>query len=126
MAIGSVGEGDWKEWPYRHIVSIDAGPIIEPLPVVKRRDKRRQRKFGSEDATVGYYFEVANAGGGRLRAKIKDESIRTLSGDDAKLGRRDFEERRDGMSKLARHFRDCQKWLLEVLRAEGLAVFDTD
>jgi hypothetical protein len=111
----AISEGDWEEWPYRHIVSVNAGSLEEELPAVDRKARKRLKKYGPDVAVVGYYFAVSNAGGGRLYASIDDKPIRQLLDD--KLAKNDrIDKRLAAMRPMANHFKSCQNRLRDKIR----------
>ncbi len=120
MITDEVDEGDWEEWPYRHIVSVEAGPLKDELPALDRKSRKRLKKRGPNMAVVGYYFAVRNSGGGQLRASIEDAPIRLLL--DEKDARDDrISKRQEAMSDIAQHFKSCQRRLRDILRDREIA-----
>lgn len=116
-----IGEGDWEEWPYRHIVSVNAGALEEELPALDRKARKRKKKHGPEMAVVGYYFAVRNAGGGTLYASIEDKPIRRFL-DDKLAKDANIEKRQEAMMPIADHFKSCQNRLRDKIREREQAL----
>jgi len=59
--------GQEREYPYRHIVSVESGPRFEEF--------REQRARKNRSLVVGYWFSLVNSGGERFEAGISYEGL---------------------------------------------------
>lgn len=125
MITDAIGEGDWEEWPYRHIVSVEAATISEEVAAHDRKSRKRLKKHGPQQVVSGYFFAIRNAGGGELYASIQDKVIRPILEDEKLAEPNKLESRLEAMSELAQHFKSCQRRLRDVLRDHEAATDPT-
>jgi hypothetical protein len=105
-------QGDEREYPYRHIVSIAAGPY-------HGEDRAKQGRLHRQDRTgfvAGHWFRIVNAGGEEFRVGVVYEELEQAARGERLKEIIEKGEVVKGLERLESNFNDARKRIRDVLR----------